>query len=231
METFNSEDCYLGTIGHNSVRRVSPMNNEREYKKKNEEDVCLHFLDYYNKQHGCDIKIDRRGDPKKREPDFLCTGGVAVEVTELYTSQKDAKLTSKMRNEKSDPELHGSLNSPSGVGMKRWENVTRGGIHMHQGILKKTEKMKKGHYDGCSDTTKIFLVCDALQTIAGINSYMLNFVEQIKGGLIGYSSEKGKKFDGIFVVRVDVPPYDMTQSFTVNFFGREVVCEALWEQE
>ena len=183
------------------VLMSNDISNERNSKEKVERSVCEKFLELFNEKHGCNVKIERAGDPNKREPDFMCSDGVAVEVTELYANEEDGKISNKMIHGKSDPNLQND--GFGGSIMKDALKVTDEHLYIASKILEKQKKLNSGNYAGCPDGTKIYLVCNALEKCSMAGLFMgvatiRKICEELHEKM---SSRKDKKhFDGIFLL-------------------------------
>ena len=181
------------------------MEDEREEKRLSERYICDMFVSAYNKEYGHDLRIDREGLPHEKEPDFICTDGTGVEVTEVYANREEARSGNMMDRGKPDPSLTSVLSKRGFLYRKqtRPTRVSPGRIvgYMIERIMEKCEKCRKGNYDGCSG--KVFLVCDALRSKSStrimMDEYMINMLgERVRQELLQDTNEKC--FDSIFLI-------------------------------
>ena len=108
-----------------------------------EEAVCQSFLFLYNKISNTQLSLLRFGNPQKKEPDFICTENVAVEITGIYDNEYQAeKIWSSPRNK---------------VLRKKRDFLLLTLENLNDGICKKLNKLEKGNYNGFSG--HIILVC------------------------------------------------------------------------
>ena len=168
------------------------MSKERDLNKDIERFVCEKFLELCNKEINCDIQIERAGNPNKKEPDFMCSNGVAVEVTGIYASKEDGKMSNRI--------IHGKRGQ-----MKDYIKTSNAQDYVVSKIVEKHNKHNGGNYSGCPDETEIYLVCNGLPNHSVIGLGIEEEVDGIREKLDEKLSSGGgeKCFDGIFLLLND----------------------------
>ena len=169
-------------------------NSERKHKKDVEQSVCQKFLTIYNSKNGCNVVKVRAGDPNKNEPDFVCSEGVNVEVTNLYANERDAEESNKM--------VYGKMDRGTRpLGPSDFIETTHKNSHITLKDLKKYDKLNKGNYAGCEG--KIYLVCNLFEprSAAGF-SLTLRDLTDIKKDIAFKLIERNYKeeFDDVFIL-------------------------------
>ncbi len=134
------------------------MNN---LKNSHEKASVVRFLGLFNEINKESISFVRLGDPRRKEPDCICSGNVAIELVGAYDNQYQAsKMWSEARGRKQ--------NKPVELRLLTFENL-------ETAIAGKLEKLNKGKYSGFKG--RLLLLCN-LHSPLLTDTDVINFQER-----------------------------------------------------